>query len=75
MGVEYGWGTLRTALAGGAGRWQFLVAKGLSVIVLTGIGLLIASLTVVVSQPDRRLPSCRTTLGVLPGPANGPRLL
>ena len=50
MGVEYGWGTLRTALARGVGRWQFLVAKGLSVIVLTGIGLLIASLTVVVSS-------------------------
>ena len=24
MGVEYGWGTLRTALTRGTGRWQFL---------------------------------------------------
>ena len=50
MGVEYGWGTLRTALARGVGRWQFLGAKGLSLILLSGAGLLIASLTVVVSS-------------------------
>ena len=29
MGVEYGWGTLRTALTRGTGRWQFLAAKAL----------------------------------------------
>ena len=50
MGVEYGWGTLRTALAGGPGRWQFLASKGLSVILLTGIGLLVAGLTIVVGS-------------------------
>ena len=50
MGVEYGWGTLRTALAMGVGRWQFLVAKGLSLVLLSGVGLLIASLTVVVGS-------------------------
>ena len=50
MGVEYGWGTLRTLLAKGVGRWQFLVAKGLSVILLSGVGLLIASLSVVVGS-------------------------
>ena len=50
MGVEYGWGTLRTALARGVGRWQFLGAKGLSLILLSGVGLLIASLTVVVGS-------------------------
>ena len=73
MGVEYGWGTLRTALAGGAGRWQFLVAKGLSVIVLTGIGLLIASLTIVVgSLIAAALVS--DDVGGLPTPVSGPRL-
>ena len=50
MGVEYGWGTLRTLLAKGVGRWQFLVAKGLSVILMSGVGLLIASLSVVVGS-------------------------
>ena len=49
MGVEYGWGTLRVALATGVGRLQFLLAKGFSLILLGGLGLLIASLTVVVS--------------------------
>ena len=50
MGVEYGWGTLRTLLAKGVGRWQFLVAKGLSLVLLSGVGLLIASLSVVVGS-------------------------
>ena len=50
MGVEYGWGTLRTALAGSPGRWQFLGAKGLSLILLSGAGLVVASLTVVVGS-------------------------
>lgn len=50
MGVEYGWGTLRVALARGVGRQQFLAAKGLSLVLLASIGLLIAGLTVVVSS-------------------------
>ena len=50
MGVEYGWGTLRTGLAKGAGRWQFLVAKVLSLLLLGGAGLLVASLAVMVSS-------------------------
>ncbi len=49
MGVEYGYGTLRTALARGVGRWQFLAAKGLSLVLMAGVGLFIASLTVVIS--------------------------
>ena len=40
MGGEYGWGTLRTALTRGIGRWQFLKAKALSVLLLAGLGLL-----------------------------------
>ena len=41
---------MRTALARGVGRWQFLGAKGLSLILLSGAGLVIASLTVVVAS-------------------------
>ena len=75
MGVEYGWGTLRTALAGGAGRWQFLVAKGLSVIVLTGIGLLIASLTIVVASLIAASLVSDDVGGYCRRRSNGPRLL
>ena len=50
MGVEYGWGTLRTALARGTGRWQFLVAKALSLVLLSAAGLLVVSLTVTISS-------------------------
>ena len=50
MGVEYGWGTLRTALARGTRRWQFLGAKALSLVLLSAAGLLVVSLTVVVSS-------------------------
>ena len=50
MGVEYGWGTLRTTLARGAGRRQFLAAKSLSLVLLAGIGLLMVSIAVVVSS-------------------------
>ena len=35
MGGEYGWGTMRTVLTRGVGRWQFLASK---VILLAGIG-------------------------------------
>ena len=55
-GTEYGWGTLRTVLVRGVGRWQLLASKtfviglvsvGLSVLVLVtvGVGSVIASLT------------------------------
>ena len=50
MGVEYGYGTLRTTLARGVGRWQFLSAKALSMVLLAGVGLIIASLSVVISS-------------------------
>ena len=49
-GVEYGWGTLRTALTRGIGRWQFLGAKMLSLLLMGGAGLTIAGLSVVVSS-------------------------
>ncbi len=50
VGTEYGWGTLRTALTKGAGRWQFLGAKALSLLLLSVAGLLVVSLTIVVSS-------------------------
>ena len=50
MGVEYGWGTLRSALTKGIGRWQFLGAKALSLLLLGGAGFLVVSLAIVVSS-------------------------
>lgn len=55
-GAEYGWGTLRTVLVRGVGRWQLLASKtlviglvslGLSLVVLVTVGVasVIASLT------------------------------
>ena len=32
IGAEYGWGTLRTTLTGGPGRWQLLASKLLTLI-------------------------------------------
>ena len=50
VGAEYGWGTLRTALTRGTGRWQLLGAKSLSLVLFSVAGLLVVSLTVVVSS-------------------------
>ena len=50
VGSEYGWGTLRTALTKGAGRWQFLGAKALSLAVLSIAALFFVSLSVSVSS-------------------------
>lgn len=50
MGVEYGWGTLRTALTRGTGRWQFLAAKALSLALVGVAGLLILSLALIASS-------------------------
>ena len=50
VGVEYGWGTLRTALTRGVGRWQFLSAKVLSLLLMGGAGFIIVGLGVVVSS-------------------------
>ena len=50
MGVEYGWGTVRTALTRGVSRWQFLSAKVLSLLLLGGAGFFIVGLSVVVSS-------------------------
>ncbi len=50
MGVEYGWGTLRAVLTRGIGRWQFLGAKVLSLLLLSAVGFIIAGLTVAASS-------------------------
>ncbi len=50
MGVEYGYGTLRTALTRGIGRWQFLGAKALSLLLLGCAGFIVVGLGVVVSS-------------------------
>ena len=50
MGTEYGWGTLRTALARGPGRWQLLVSKfGISTLAGLG-GLVIAAIFIGISS-------------------------
>ena len=50
VGSEYGWGTLRTALTKGTGRWQFLTSKALLVAVLGFLLLLTVSVTVAISS-------------------------
>ncbi len=50
IGVEYSWGTLRGVLTKGIRRWQFLGAKALLLVLMVAAGLLILSLTAVVSS-------------------------
>ncbi|MEI6137290.1 MAG: ABC transporter permease subunit, partial [Chloroflexota bacterium] len=40
VGVEYSWGTMRTALVRGTGRWQYLAGK-LAVLLLAALGALV----------------------------------
>ncbi len=42
LGTEYGWGTLRTVMARGPGRWPFLVAK-FGVVALAGLAALVVA--------------------------------
>ena len=50
LGGEYGWGTLRTVLTKGTGRWQFLTAKIVALMLTTLAGLVIAAATVALSS-------------------------
>ena len=50
LGSEYGWGTLRTVLTKGTGRWQFLTAKIVALMFTALVGLLIASAAVALSS-------------------------
>ena len=50
MGTEYGWGTLRTTLTRGAGRWQVLASK-LALLVLACVaGFIVVGATVAVAS-------------------------
>lgn len=50
MGVEYGWGTLRTALTRGTGRWQLLSAKLIAIMLMGAAGLLVISMLTAVAS-------------------------
>ncbi len=50
IGAEYGWGTLRTTLTGGSGRWQLLASKLLTLMLLSGVGLVIVALLAAISS-------------------------
>ena len=43
LGTEYGWGTLRTALTRGPGRWQLLSSKLVLLMLLSAAGFLVLS--------------------------------
>ena len=50
IGVEYGWGTLRTVLTRGTGRWQLLMSKVFALVLIVAAGLLFLSLTIIASS-------------------------
>ncbi len=49
IGSEYGWGTLRTTLTRGSGRWQFLASKMLTVLLMGAGGYLVVMLAAAVT--------------------------
>jgi ABC-type transport system involved in multi-copper enzyme maturation permease subunit len=50
IGIDYGAGTLRSVLVQGTGRWPYLAAKLLTLAVLAGLALIVATLSVVISS-------------------------
>ena len=50
LGTEYGWGTLRTALTRGTGRWQLLSSKLVLMVLLGAGGFLVLGLFAAVSS-------------------------
>jgi ABC-type transport system involved in multi-copper enzyme maturation permease subunit len=50
IGIDYGAGTLRSVLVQGTGRWPYLAAKLLTLVVLAGLALLVATATVAISS-------------------------
>jgi len=50
IGIDYGAGTLRSVLVQGTGRWPYLAAKFLVLVVLAGLGLIVATVSVVISS-------------------------
>ena len=63
IGVEYGWGTLRTTLARGTGRWQLLSAKLIALMLMGAAGLLVMAILTGVAS---------ILTGVLPPDQGGP---
>jgi ABC-type transport system involved in multi-copper enzyme maturation permease subunit len=50
IGIDYGAGTLRSVLVQGTGRWPYLAAKLLTLIVLAGLGLVVATASILISS-------------------------
>ena len=50
LGTEYGWGTLRTSLTKGAGRWQILVSKVILAVKMVAAGLLVMAVVIAISS-------------------------
>ena len=50
LGTEFGWGTLRTVLVGGAGRWQYLTAKLVLISLLAGAALAVVTAATLVGS-------------------------
>ena len=50
IGVEYGWGTLRTVLTRGAGRWQLLAAKLVLIVLACAAAYAVIALTAVAAS-------------------------
>lgn len=49
-GAEYGWGTLRHVLTIGVGRWQLLASKLMMLVLVSAVGLLIASVLIAITS-------------------------
>lgn len=50
IGIDYGAGTLRSVLVQGTGRWQYLAAKLITLVALAGLGLVAATITVLIGS-------------------------
>src|SRR5439155_862647 len=50
IGIDYGAGTLRSALTQGIGRWPYLAAKLITLAVIAFLGLVVALATVAIAS-------------------------
>ena len=50
LGTEYGWGTLRTSLTKGAGRWQILISKVVLSVIMGAAGLLVMAVVISIAS-------------------------
>ncbi len=63
LGTEYGWGTLRTSLTKGAGRWHILVSKVVLAVKMVAAGLLVMAVAISISS---------VIAGIVPPSEGGP---